>query len=46
MFRVLQKLHRYFNDTAISIFSFSRLLFSNFPVVYVLKLKDFQSLIE
>ena len=33
---VIQKLLKCFNGTAISTFSFSRLLFSSFPVMHVL----------
>ena len=37
---------KYFNSTKISTFSFSTLFPSNFPVMLVLELKYFESLVE
>ena len=46
MSSVLQKLLKYFNGTSISTSSFSTFLPSNFPVILVLQLKYFESLME
>ena len=46
MSSVLQKVLKYFNDTTISISSFSTIVPSNFPVILVLLSKDFESLME